>query len=89
VYCSSNSYILPKKVNYASIALQGHESVINSIACHPDIPYIATAGVEKVVRVFAPWKVNKGIDYGEAYDEKSERDRGTLAFFARLVPQID
>jgi WD40 repeat protein len=88
VYSSNNGYILPKKVNYASIALQGHESVINSIACHPDIPYIATAGVEKVVRVFAPWQVSKEIDYGEDYDEKTERDRGTLAFFSRLVLEI-
>ncbi|KAJ3193707.1 hypothetical protein HK101_004336 [Irineochytrium annulatum] len=46
---------VPCMIEEERFALQGHRSIVNSVVFHPHLPLIATAGVEKVVRLFAPF----------------------------------
>jgi DDB1- and CUL4-associated factor 5 len=69
-----------------SVKLQGHGSIVNSVACHPTLPYLFTAGIEKVVRIYAPHA------FGDTWREKNvngdlrtEEDEETLSFFKRLI----
>lgn len=95
---SDGKKIIPMKVPKATIALGGHRSIVNSIACHPELPYIITAGVEKVVRLHSPIplqsrdhdcdKLTHGIDqgHGRAYFEDDlEEDSDVITYFDRLV----
>lgn len=58
---------------------------MNTVACHPWLPFMATAGVEKLVRVFA-WSEFSAESIEDLCDDlRTEVDSGTLLFFRRLV----
>ncbi|KAJ3187967.1 hypothetical protein HDU85_006360 [Gaertneriomyces sp. JEL0708] len=58
---SSNPY-LPMTIQDATFVLKGHRSIVNSTHFHPQLPLLATAGVEKVVRIFSPFPMLKKDD---------------------------
>ncbi|KAJ3109888.1 hypothetical protein HDU96_007089 [Phlyctochytrium bullatum] len=45
----------PFEINREDFALEGHRSIVNSVIFHPHLPIIATAGVEKLVRLHSPY----------------------------------
>ncbi|KAJ3243761.1 hypothetical protein HDU78_011828 [Chytriomyces hyalinus] len=63
---------IPFQVDEELFALQDHRSIVNSIAFNPKSPVIATAGVEKVVRLFSPFPY-------EDYDEDLDNKRDTVS----------
>lgn len=70
-----------------SLRLAGSSAIINSVSCHPSLPYLVTAGVEKVVRIYSPHKIPvlDGKTKGENRDIRTEPDEDTLEFFKMLV----
>ncbi|KAJ3237641.1 hypothetical protein HDU81_009191 [Chytriomyces hyalinus] len=63
---------IPFQVDEELFALQDHRSIVNSIVFNPKSPVIATAGVEKVVRLFSPFPY-------EDYDENLDNNRDTVS----------
>ncbi|KAJ3300968.1 hypothetical protein HDU76_005942, partial [Blyttiomyces sp. JEL0837] len=55
-WSKDGSKVVPVELNQEAFSLEGHRSIVNSISFHPRLPMIATAGVEKLVRVFSPWE---------------------------------
>ncbi|KAI8617717.1 WD40-repeat-containing domain protein [Chytriomyces sp. MP71] len=81
---------IPFLVEEELFSMAGHRSVVNSVAFHPRMPLIATAGVEKVVRLFSPYAWS---DYDEEKDNKTDsvHRNGIMAGFmfphvGRMVP---
>ena len=46
----------PFVIDQEAFTLKNHRSIVNSTLFHPYLPLIFTAGVEKLVRVFSPFK---------------------------------
>jgi hypothetical protein len=45
--------------------ITGSRSIINNLVFHPDLPLIATSGVEKTVRVFSPFPLSNPDDFND------------------------
>jgi len=43
--------VLPRDLAKPSFTLEGSRSIVNSALCHPTLPMIATAGIERLVRL--------------------------------------
>jgi hypothetical protein len=56
---------LPAQITAESFVCSNHRSIVNSVLFHPRLPMVATAGVEKVVRLFSPFPFNND---GKSFD---------------------
>nr|KAJ3421052.1 DDB1- and CUL4-associated factor 5 [Polyrhizophydium stewartii] len=54
VFGFKNTRIAPAMASGADFCLRGHRSLVNTVAAHPTLPMLVTAGVEKCFRVFTP-----------------------------------
>ncbi|KAI8913331.1 WD40-repeat-containing domain protein [Gorgonomyces haynaldii] len=85
--------IKPARLPQADIVLRDHDSIVNSISCHPTLPWIVTAGVEKVVRLFSSVPLYGSEESPasspiELNGESLEPDSEVLRYFALLVLQL-
>lgn len=44
----------PLHINKPVFTLRNHRSIVNSVVCHPTLPIIVTAGVQKTVSIWSP-----------------------------------
>lgn len=47
-------YIWDAKSGAVICALEADEDIVNSVAAHPTLPYLATSGIEDKVRIWGP-----------------------------------
>ena len=47
-------YIWDTKTGGVICALQADEDIVNSVAAHPTLPYLATSGIEDRIRIWGP-----------------------------------
>ncbi|KAI8926337.1 WD40-repeat-containing domain protein [Entophlyctis helioformis] len=74
-------------VQAASFALCGHRSIVNSVAAHPTLPLIATSGVEKCFRLFAPFPLDAdSSDSAEGIQQPTGRSRNAPSQRRRQMP---
>lgn len=57
--CSAGSddgrvYIWAARSGALICALEADEDIVNSVAAHPSLPYLATSGIEDKVRIWGP-----------------------------------
>lgn len=45
--------VLPTSISKPHFTLEGAKSITNTVQCHPNLPFIATAGVERLVRLYS------------------------------------
>lgn len=84
--------VKPKEVHCPTYTFATHESVVNTVVCHPTLPIIVTAGVEKTVRLWSPYsRVQRhltDIEKQEWLREKDARlckDEMTLFLFKDMI----
>ncbi|TPX72345.1 hypothetical protein SpCBS45565_g00415 [Spizellomyces sp. 'palustris'] len=83
VYVSGEKQVKPMEVNEACFVLKGHRSIVNSVVHHPTRPMVATAGVEKTIRMFSPFPFEANGD-----QKTRERARSTSHLNPLLTLQM-
>jgi WD repeat-containing protein 22 len=82
LYFNQNISCFPYWID-SKLKLKGHSSVVNSTCSHSSLPYIASAGVEKIVVIHSPIQIKTGID-GES-DSRANPDEDVLDYFSHLI----
>ncbi|WFC99187.1 hypothetical protein MYAM1_001931 [Malassezia yamatoensis] len=73
----SSRMILPSELDQPSFTLEGSRSIVNSAVCHPTLPMVATAGIERVVRLH--YAVPASIEHTrDDYDSIRPKTRSRL-----------
>jgi DDB1- and CUL4-associated factor 5 len=83
VFQNADYFIMPMELPRADYALGAVKSVVNTVAAHPTLPMVATAGVEKTITLFSMTDTPDTID--ECSCPNTLPDSTTLNFFDRLV----
>ncbi|KND00766.1 uncharacterized protein SPPG_03879 [Spizellomyces punctatus DAOM BR117] len=83
VYVSGEKQVKPMEINEACFVLKGHRSIVNSVVHHPTRPMVATAGVEKTIRMFSPFPFEANGD-----QKTCERARSTSHLNPLLTLQM-
>ncbi|KAJ3358748.1 hypothetical protein HDU91_005121 [Kappamyces sp. JEL0680] len=66
--------------------LKGSVSVVNSICCHPTLPFVMTAGIEKAVRIYGPSPI-PNLEPETEPNPRTLEDEDTIEMFQRLVQE--
>ncbi|KAI8854075.1 hypothetical protein BC829DRAFT_241826 [Chytridium lagenaria] len=61
----NGKFHLPVELGSEDFTVEGHRSIVNSVLFHPQLPIIATAGVEKIVRLHSPFPMLNSGDVSE------------------------
>ncbi|WFD43276.1 hypothetical protein MPSI1_001937 [Malassezia psittaci] len=73
----SSRMVLPLELDQPSFTLEGSRSIVNSAVCHPTLPMVATAGIERVVRLH--YAVPASIEHiSDDYDSIRPKTRSRL-----------
>ncbi|WFD34083.1 Protein-lysine N-methyltransferase efm5 [Malassezia cuniculi] len=51
IWFSDRDMVKPVEISTPNFTLEGSRSIVNSALCHPTLPLIATAGIERLVRL--------------------------------------
>jgi WD40 repeat protein len=70
-------------VKNPTFILKRHKSIVNSVASHPTIPMLVTAGVEKTIRLFTSFEI--GDDVCDDNDPLTMEDEEVIGYFQALV----
>ncbi|KZT55473.1 WD40 repeat-like protein [Calocera cornea HHB12733] len=73
---------LPERLLTPSYRLEGHKSIVNSLLFHPTQPMIATAGIERFVRLFTHFPTTPGqepIEPGDTRELPAREDSSILS----------
>lgn len=66
--------VLPTEISTPHFTLEGSKSITNSVQCHPTLPFIATSGVERLVRIYSCVPFGKGDTIPSGQDKKTWKD---------------
>jgi WD repeat-containing protein 22 len=85
--------ISPMIIQKPTFISKRHKSIVNSVASHPTLPMLVTAGVEKTIRIFSSFDIGDDLgdnndpidDLGDNNDPMTIEDDEVIAYFQSLV----
>jgi len=84
-----NHYLQPDtcgKVTKTHSILTGHRSIVNNIRYHPHLPLMVSSGVEKVIKLWIPFKMKEEQEgYAESQSCRTPFSRSDFDFFLREI----
>lgn len=72
-------YIWDAKSGDVICALEADEDIVNSVAAHPSLPYLATSGIEDKVRIWGP---HSSPVYQDLSEQIQRNQVGLLVYLA-------